>query len=124
MYSQQALEILIESKKSIFSKYVEKTTLSEGRYLKLRDFETPWFVDYLLMEGQEQETYRDSLLKQNIQIRKGYPPLSFQPMFREVERTGLTYSEEIAKRIVWLPSSTNLSEDDINLVSSSLNSLN
>lgn len=120
----ERLDYLIESKKSIFSKYVEKTTLSEGRYLKLRDFETPWFVDYLLMEGQEQETYRDSLLKQNIQIRKGYPPLSFQPMFREVERTGLTYSEEIAKRIVWLPSSTNLSEDDINLVSSSLNSLN
>ena len=45
---------------------------------------------------------KQSLLKQNIQIRKGYPPLSFQPMFREVERTGLTYSEEIAKRIVWL----------------------
>ena len=118
------LDSLIESKKSIYSTYVEYTTLSEERYLKFQDFETPWFIDYLLMKDEEQDKYRDLLLEKNIQIRKGYPPLSSQPMFREVERTDLTYSEEIANRIVWLPSSTNLSKDDLKLVSSSLDLLN
>ena len=115
---------LIESKKSIYSTYVENTTLSEERYLKFRDFETPWFIDYLLMKDEEQDKHKDLLLEKNIQIRKGYPPLSSQPMFQEVERTDLTYSEEIANRIIWLPSSTNLSKDDIKLVSSSLDLLN
>ena len=118
------LDSLIESKQSIYSTYVENTTLSEERYLKFQDFETPWFIDYLLMKDEEQDKYRDLLLEKNIQIRKGYPPLSSQPMFREVERTDLTYSEEIANRIIWLPSSTNLSKDDIKLVSSSLDLLN
>ena len=118
------LDSLIESKKSIYSTYVENTTLSEERYLKFRNFETPWFIDYLLMKDEEQDKHKDLLLEKNIQIRKGYPPLSSQPMFQEVERTDLTYSEEIANRIIWLPSSTNLSKDDIKLVSSSLDFLN
>ena len=118
------LDSLIESKQSIYSTYVENTTLSEERYLKFRNFETPWFIDYLLMKDEEQDKHKDLLLEKNIQIRKGYPPLSSQPMFQEVERTDLTYSEEIANRIIWLPSSTNLSKDDIKLVSSSLDLLN
>ena len=118
------LDSLIESKQSIYSTYVENTTLSEERYLKFRNFETPWFIDYLLMKDEEQDKHKDLLLEKNIQIGKGYPPLSSQPMFQEVERTDLTYSEEIANRIIWLPSSTNLSKDDIKLVSSSLDLLN
>ena len=118
------LDSLIESKKFIYSLYTSNASYPKDRYLSFQDHETPWFVDFLLVEGEEQDTYKEFLHKRNIEIRKGYPPLSMQQMFKETERTDLTYSEEIAKKIIWLPSSINLSEADIKVVSSSLESFN
>ena len=117
------LGILIDSKKDLFNSYKHSISKSDTRLLNFKDHEAPWFIDFFLMSSESQSTYQDLLFKKGIQVRKGYPPLSMQTMFSKVERTDLSYSEEIAGRIIWLPSSFNLSKNDVELISRNLNSI-
>ena len=39
----------------------------------------------------------------------------------DIEKTDLTFSKEISNNILWLPSSTNLSREDAEYVSSAVN---
>jgi dTDP-4-amino-4,6-dideoxygalactose transaminase len=43
----------------------------------------------------------------------GYPALSKQKYLKDILRTELSYSEKIHEKILWLPSSTDLSRDSI-----------
>ena len=117
------LDVLIVSKKDLFNSYKHSISKSDTRFLNFKDYETPWFIDFFLMSLESQSTYQDLLFKKGIQVRKGYPPLSMQKMFSNIERTDLSYSEEIAPKIIWLPSSFNLSKDDVELISRNLNSI-
>ena len=117
------LDILITSKRDLFTSYKNLVSKSDTRFLDFKDYETPWFIDFFLISKESQSVYQDTLFKHDIQVRKGYPPLSMQPMFSEVERTDLSYSEEIAEKIIWLPSSFNLSRDDVEFISTNLDSI-
>ena len=55
--------------------------------------------------------------KEDIETRDGYPALSFQGYLSDVERNDLAYSESISKKILWLPSSNNLSEEEVSKIS-------
>jgi len=41
-------------------------------------------------------------------------------MFSDTERTDLSYSEEKAEKIIWLPSSSNLSSEEIVIITNNL----
>jgi len=114
------LDKLIESKRELFSLYKNSIGSSKDRLLKFKDYETPWFIDFILTSEESQEVYQDLMMNKGIQIRKGYPPLSKQPMFSDTERTDLSYSEEKAEKIIWLPSSLNLSIEEVDTIAESL----
>ena len=114
------LDELIDSKKELFLLYKNSINVPEDRLLEFNHYETPWFIDFLLTPDESQSAYQDFLIGNDIQVRKGYPPLSKQSMFSDTERTDLSYSEEKAERIIWLPSSTNLSSEEINKIAKNL----
>ena len=114
------LDKLIESKRELFSLYKNSISISEERLLEFKDYETPWFIDFFLTSEESQEVYESLLIKNGIQVRKGYPPLSKQSMFSETERTNLSYSEEKAEKIIWLPSSANLSSEEVGIITNNL----
>lgn len=117
------IDTLIQSKRDLFTYYKKNIDEYESRLIEFQEYETPWFIDFILTKNENQDTYQTLLSQKGIQTRKGYPPLSKQKIFENVERTNLSYSEEIAERIIWLPSSLNLSQQDVEFIANSLSSI-
>ena len=99
MSQLKRLDELIESKRELFLLYKNSINAPEDRFLEFNHYETLWFIDFLLTPDESQSAYQELLIENDIQVRKGYPPLSKQSMFSETERTDLSYSEEKAERI-------------------------
>ena len=64
---------------------------------------------------------KKKLDEKNIETRFSYPSLSSQSYLQNIEKTDLTFSEKVSNNILWLPSSTNLSREDAEYVSSAVN---
>ena len=113
------LEEFIKMKKNLHRKY---SNYINDKYLKsFNEYETPWFIDfYCISENQREELYL-YLKQKNIETRFSYPSLSSQSYLQNIEKTDLTFSEKVSNNILWLPSSTNLSREDVEYVSSAVN---
>ena len=59
----------------------------------------------------------------NIEIRESYPALSKQNYLKNVEKTDLSNSEKISDKIIWLPSSTNLTNEDVYYICETINKI-
>jgi dTDP-4-amino-4,6-dideoxygalactose transaminase len=113
------LEEFIKLKKDLHKQYSNNIN---SKYLKpFNEYETPWFVDFYCDSVHQKEELYLYLKQKNIETRFSYPSLSSQSYLQNVERTNLTFSEEISSNILWLPSSTNLSRDDVAYVSNAVN---
>ncbi len=100
-----------------YSKYIDK------KYLKdFEDSETPWFIDLYCDTQKQREELSLYLSSKNIETRYSYPSLSSQSYLREINKTKLSFSDEISGNILWLPSSTNLTDEEIKYVSMEVNS--
>ena len=113
------LEEFINLKKNIFqeySKYIDRKHLKH-----FEDFETPWFIDFYCESEKQREELSHYLSSKNIETRYSYPSLSSQSYLQDIKKTMLSKSEEISDKILWLPSSTNLSSEEIKYVSSEVN---
>ena len=113
------LEEFIKMKKNLHRQYSNNLN---DKYLKsFNEYETPWFIDfYCISENQREELYL-YLKQKNIETRFSYPSLSSQSYLQNIEKTDLTFSEKVSNNILWLPSSTNLSREDVEYVSSAVN---
>ena len=115
----EKLQTFIDLKNNVFDGYSKR--LNKNLLGKFSQNEVPWFIDFYC-ESEEQKIKLYNFLKdKNIETRFAYPALSSQKYLDNVEKVDLTYSENMASKILWLPSSCNLSDDDIDFISSQIN---
>ena len=109
----ETIENRILKKKSTLKQYSKLN--SEKCFIgKFKDFETPWFIDLHFNKKSDLIKVKKSLAKKNIETRISYPALSKQKYLKEVSKTDLSYSEKVFEKILWLPSSINLSRKNVN----------
>ena len=104
----------IEKKKNIFDTY--KKNINESNFINFKPHETPWFIDLICKTTQERNQLSKYLSDKNILTRDSYPALSFQKYLKNIEKADLTHSEDISNRILWLPSSTIIREEEIKMI--------
>jgi perosamine synthetase len=107
----------IERKKNIWTIYERE--LREVCGIRLfehdMDFTTPWFIDCLVERRDELQTH---LKANNIGTRVMYPPINFQKAYN---RPGnFPVSELIGERGLWLPSATQLTDDEVLYITSTI----
>ena len=105
----------IKIKKEMFQLYKNKIT--GYKFINFFDYETPWFIDLICESERDRDNLKDLLERQDILTRESYPALSKQSFLQSVEKTSLKFSENISENILWLPSSTNLTKNQIEQVS-------
>ncbi len=108
----------IERKKRIFSAYRERLAdLPGARFLPTDLAETPpWFVDLVLPDQETRDALAAHLKEGGIGSRPCYPPINHQPMYAAQARGSMPVSEDLAYRVLWLPSSLGLSGEQIDYV--------
>ena len=111
------INLRIQRKKEIWLRY--KDNLKELKQIKLfehnLDYTAPWFIDCLCEN-------RDSLLQflkdKSIGSRVMYPPLNEQPCYK---KDGVfQVSKEVGNKGLWLPSFTQLSNDQIDFITNQI----
>ena len=113
------LEEFIKLKNELYRQYSKNIN---EKYLKsFNEYETPWFVDLYCNNENQRDELHLYLQEKNIETRFSYPSLSSQSYLQNIEKTDLTLSEEISNTVLWLPSSTNLSKEEIDYVSRAVN---
>lgn len=114
------LEKRINKKKQILKYYLKYLN---SRF-KIRPFlpeEVPWFIDIEFDTSKNKELVVEKLRINNIEIRNCYPPLSKQKFLNKYRTNNLNFSEKVAKKIIWLPSSVSLKEKDIQYICNIIN---
>ena len=115
------LDWRVERKKEIYRLYCDLLKDTEGIRLIDTNLEdcSPWFIDILV----ESEERRDGLLsflnERGIGSRPFYPAIHTQPPYSYVSGD-FKNSEYVSQRGLWLPSSSFLSDEDINRVCSEI----
>ena len=112
----KAIKKKIKKKKEIFKTYLNGLSKING--LKMFGFnknETPWFCDLYLNNPKDLQKY---LLKFNIKSRLVYPPLNSLKILKTIG--DFKNSEYYCNRGIWLPSSLNLSKNEIKFVISKI----
>jgi len=107
------LEWRVKRKKEMFALYRSELSGIEG--LRFIDTDltkvTPWFVDVL---ADRRDALMSRLKENGIQTRPFYPPIHIQPAYNLCEQHPIT--GQVAALGLWLPSSSFLSNGDIQRV--------
>lgn len=114
------LNNLIEAKKKNQKYYSETIKSKNFELLNFNDFEIPWFHTIRLIDCNIDDLIF-YLLENGIESRMFYPPLSTQKYLDEFGILDLDSSLSTFKKYLWLPSSTKLTADQINFISTTLN---
>ena len=101
----------INIKKEMFQFF--ESNINEYNFVNFFEYETPWFVDLIFESEKERDSAKTFLGDSNILTRESYPALSKQSFLQDVERANLEFSENISGNILWLPSSTNLTKNQM-----------
>ncbi len=107
----------IKIKKRIFNRY--KKNLENNPHIKIFNFskkETPWSVD---IYSNKINKIKKILKKNKIFTRDVYPPLNSQKIYKNYK--GLPISNYYCKRGLWLPSSLDLNNKDIDKICNLIN---
>lgn len=108
------LKTRVIRKKQIYQKYYQLLSGINQIQFIATDLKntTPWFVDIYINDPDNLLEY---LKKKGIGSRRIYPAISSQKIYKnEYKNKKFTISEEIAGKGLWLPSSSNLTDSDIN----------
>jgi len=104
----------VERKKEIYALY--QKLLNDVEQVQFIDTNlvdcSPWFIDILLENEKAKNDLMQYLNDQGIGTRTFYPPIHTQPPYAHL-RGDFPNSEEISARGLWLPSSSFLTDDDI-----------
>lgn len=106
-------------KKYIYDHYY--FLLKDLHLIKARKNETPWFVDIYLPSERVRDSLFDYLQSKEIHTRKMYPALTSQKIYYSEKNIGKN-ANLLAKTGLWLPSSFNLSDKDIENISDEIRS--
>ena len=102
----------IKKKKKIFQTYFNKLSKINGiKMFKFNNKETPWFCDIYLTNPKKLQKYLHSF---NIMSRLVYPPLSSLKILKT--KGDFKNSIYYCNRGIWLPSSINLSKNEIDFI--------
>ena len=107
----------IKIKKNIYKRY--KKNLKNNSNIKFFDFtkyETPWSVD---IYSNKINKIKKILIKNKIYTRDVYPPLNSQKIYKSYK--GLPISNYYCKKGLWLPSSIDLKNKDIDKICKIIN---
>ena len=107
----------IKKKKEIFARY--KSKLKDNLKIKFFDIkknETPWAVDIYLKDVKK---LKKKLEEKNILTRCVYPPLNSQKIYKNFKN--LPVSDFYCKRGLWLPSSVDIKNKDIDKICKLIN---
>ena len=107
----------IEHNKNMFKTYRENLSdISDIEFVDI-DLKTsvPWFADILLSNEKIRQELIEHLNKFGIGTRKFYPPIHKLLPYQNIEGD-FGVSNEISKRGLWLPSSSFLTDENINRI--------
>lgn len=110
------LDDLKNNKIKILNFYQDNISSDKFKLKTFKEFELPWFFDIELDTFEEKERLKKYLDKNNIETRDCYPALSSQNYLKKYKTNKLTFSEEICNKILWLPSGTNLSYEQLEYI--------
>ena len=113
----------LKNKKDNFIEYKKLIKDENIEFLDFKEYETPWFFDVLCVSKEYKDKLKAHLNENNIETRNSYPALSFQKYLEEYRDPELGYSESICERVLWLPSSNNLTQEQIERVSEVISSV-
>lgn len=112
----------IKIKKEMFQIY--KNEIVNYKFIDFFEYETPWFVDLICESEVDRDILKESLEQEyDILSRESYPALSKQGFLKSIEKTNLEFSENISEKILWLPSSTNLTKDKLEEISEQIDNI-
>jgi len=104
----------VERKKEIYKMY--RDLLQDLEQIEFIETEldgcSPWFIDILLANPEVKTGLISCLNDQGIGTRPFYPPVHTQPPYAHL-RGDFPNSEEVSARGLWLPSSSFLTDEDI-----------
>jgi len=106
----------LKRKKKIYERYMKGLeNVRQVKFLKTNLVDTsPWFIDIFT---QNPNSLSKFLKTKGIGTRRIYPPISSQKIYKPFDgSTGFPISEKFASRGLWLPSSSKLSDKDIDTV--------
>ena len=92
-------------------------------FINFKEYETPWFFDIVCVSKEYKDRIKTHLNSHNIETRDSYPALSFQKYLKEYTGSELNHSESISERILWLPSSNNLTKEQIEKISEAISTM-
>lgn len=118
----QRLKDRVKFKKELYKMYKQKLeNIEEIRFPKTNLEETPpWFVDIIIEDG-DREQLSDYLETADIDTRPFYPPVHTQgPYAGRSENIPIT--EKISKNGIWLPSSPNLTNEEVEYICENIQS--
>ena len=115
------LEIFSKNKVSNHKIYMNKVSNKNVQVLPFKDKEVPWFFDIKLKTIKYKNQLQQILLEKGIETRNFYPALSKQKYLKKYSNENLEYSEKVFDKLLWLPSSNNLSKSDIINISKTIN---
>lgn len=116
------LNRFIENKKQNYLHYKKYIENDDVEVMSFNKKEVPWFFDIKVKSLDLKNEIVNKLKSEGIETRGLYPALSKQKYLSKYKSNNLDNSENIFNKILWLPSSNNLKENDIKIISSAINS--
>jgi len=104
------IQQIIEKKLEIYRTYKDNI---KSDFFKLGNFdngEVPWFFEVKSKSKKNIIDLHNNLKNNHIESRFLYPAISKQGYLKNIQKTDVTYSENIFDKILWIPSSTSLIE--------------
>lgn len=110
----------VERKKEMFRLYRQMLEGVEGLTWIETDLEdvSPWFID-VLVEGGRRDDLQAFLKENGVGSRPFYPAIHSQPPYAHVNGD-FRNSDSVSERGLWLPSSSFLTDDDVECVCSAV----
>lgn len=107
----------IERKKEMFRKYnIALGNIKEIGFIKTDlDKNTPWMIDIILQSKRRKDQLIKHLMKKGIGTRIFYPPIHRLKPYKAPDNIYGTTSD-IADRGLWIPSSTTLTDNELEFV--------
>ena len=110
------LDNFISRKEEILKYYKENLKTDLFSFQPFVNYEVPWFFDIQFKTEALKRDFQDYLDTKGIETRDCYPALSTQPYLKKYKNEHLEYSENVYKKILWLPSGNNLDEDQLSYI--------
>lgn len=115
------LENFVHQKLKLQNLYKETINSEKFELEDFKEHELPWFFTIKLNKLNIEELI-NFLSSKDIETRMLYPPLHKQKYLEKYVNGDIASSLSTFEQYLWLPSSTKLTDDEVNYISSTLNS--